>query len=160
MLHLPWTGRIGRVISSPERKARQTAALLARHRSVEVEVRADTYEMDRSSTGFVEPETFDNLVERFFAHPAHSIEGWETANRPRNASPERWPTYWPATATTAGIAAAGTATVSRSSATAASEPSGTATWPTFPSPGNMTSRSRATTSPSMTTDARFMRGSR
>ncbi len=56
MLTRPWIDSIGRVVSSAERKALETATLLAGHLGVTVEVRPATGELDRSSTGFVPPE--------------------------------------------------------------------------------------------------------
>ncbi len=37
-------------------------------------------ENDRSSTGFLPPEQFEAAADEFFAHPAQSWNGWETAD--------------------------------------------------------------------------------
>ncbi len=75
----PWVTSIGRLISSPETKARETAAVLADHLGLTVEIRSGTGEIDRSVTGFVDPDRHDTLTDHFFAEPTRSIEGWESA---------------------------------------------------------------------------------
>ncbi|TIU49438.1 MAG: histidine phosphatase family protein, partial [Mesorhizobium sp.] len=52
MLDQPWIGSIRRVVSSAERKAIETAEILARHLNLAVEVRERMHESDRSATGF------------------------------------------------------------------------------------------------------------
>jgi broad specificity phosphatase PhoE len=79
MLGQVWISSIGRVVSSPERKARETADLIADHLGLEVEVRAATGEIDRSSTGFVSHERHEALADRLFGEPDLSADGWETA---------------------------------------------------------------------------------
>lgn len=79
MLAQQWVGSIERVISSGETKALQTAAILANHLGIEVEVRAATGETDRSSTGFVPHDRHEELADQFFAHPDQSAQGWERA---------------------------------------------------------------------------------
>ncbi|MEM9135589.1 MAG: histidine phosphatase family protein [Actinomycetota bacterium] len=79
LLSQPWIGSVGAIVSSGETKARETAAVLAAFRRIEIEERPDTGEIDRSSTGFVPPERHDALAVRLFAEPERSADGWETA---------------------------------------------------------------------------------
>jgi broad specificity phosphatase PhoE len=75
----PWLERTTRLISSGETKALETAAIIALATGLLIEVRHDLHENDRSSTGFVPPERFEQLANAFFANPDQSVEGWETA---------------------------------------------------------------------------------
>ena len=68
-----------RVISSAETKAVETATPLAEALECPVEVRPAMHENDRSSTGFLPPDAFEAMANRFFATPHHSVEGWERA---------------------------------------------------------------------------------
>jgi broad specificity phosphatase PhoE len=68
-----------RVISSDETKALETAGPLALALGVELEVRAQMHENDRSATGFLPPEVFEKVADNFFAEPSRSVRGWETA---------------------------------------------------------------------------------
>lgn len=70
---------IGRVISSAEVKAVETAEPLAAALGCRVEVRAGMHENDRSATGYLPEAEFEAVADAFFAHPAQSIRGWETA---------------------------------------------------------------------------------
>jgi broad specificity phosphatase PhoE len=75
----PWLSRTTRLISSGETKALETAAIIAIATGLLIEIRHDLHENDRSSTGFVPSERFEQLATAFFASPDQSIEGWETA---------------------------------------------------------------------------------
>ena len=79
MLEQPWVGSIRRVVSSAERKAIETAEILARQLGLTVEVRERMHENDRSATGFLPPPEFEAVADRFFANPHKSIRGWERA---------------------------------------------------------------------------------
>ncbi|TPL91859.1 histidine phosphatase family protein [Mesorhizobium sp. B2-3-12] len=79
MLVQPWIASIGRVVSSGERKAVETAEVLARHLGLAVQVRERMHENDRSSTGFLPPPDFEAVADRFFANPHESVRGWERA---------------------------------------------------------------------------------
>jgi broad specificity phosphatase PhoE len=68
-----------RVVSSDETKAVETAAPIASALGVELEIRAGMRENDRSATGFLPPDEFEEVAERFFAEPSESLRGWETA---------------------------------------------------------------------------------
>jgi len=75
----PWLADIGRLVSSDETKAVETATILAERLGLEVEIRPTTGETDRSSTGFVSHERHEQLAARYFAEPEVSAEGWERA---------------------------------------------------------------------------------
>ncbi|WP_374437181.1 histidine phosphatase family protein [Tabrizicola sp.] len=68
-----------RVISSDEAKALETAEPLALALGVKLEVRAQMHENDRSATGFLPPEEFEKVADKFFAEPSRSVCGWEKA---------------------------------------------------------------------------------
>jgi broad specificity phosphatase PhoE len=78
-LEQPWIVRVGRVISSPEAKALEFARMIGGRLRLEVELRADTGENDRASTGPLPPVEFARLADRFFAEPSESVAGWERA---------------------------------------------------------------------------------
>ncbi|NHT74603.1 histidine phosphatase family protein [Rhizobiaceae bacterium CRRU44] len=75
-----WARRIGRIVSSDETKALETAAIFAEASVVSVEVLANAGENDRSATGFLPPAEFEAAADSFFAEPAASFRGWETAD--------------------------------------------------------------------------------
>ncbi len=75
----PWVKALSRVVASEERKARETAAILAGTAGVAVEVRPSLHENDRSATGYLAPHEFEATADAFFAHPDRSVRGWETA---------------------------------------------------------------------------------
>ncbi|MGH1493419.1 MAG: histidine phosphatase family protein [Acidimicrobiales bacterium] len=79
MLRQPWVDAIGRVVSSDETKALETAQVLADHLQLSVEVRPDLAEIDRSSTGFIPTEQHERLADLLFAKPDRSADGWERA---------------------------------------------------------------------------------
>ncbi|MET0360002.1 MAG: histidine phosphatase family protein [Pararhizobium sp.] len=74
-----WARRLGRIVSSDETKALETAGLLAEASGSSVDVLEDSGENDRSATGFLPPAEFEAAADRFFADPAVSFRGWETA---------------------------------------------------------------------------------
>lgn len=74
-----WARRLRLVASSAERKARETAAILAAPLGLEVVVDAGLGENDRSATGFLPGPEFEATADLFFAHPKVSIRGWERA---------------------------------------------------------------------------------
>ena len=67
------------IICSGERKAIETAEVIAGKLNVTVEVREAMHENDRSATGFLQPDEFETVANQFFAHPSVSIRGWERA---------------------------------------------------------------------------------
>lgn len=75
----PLVAAAGRVVASREKKAIETAEILAAPQGLAVEIRDDLHENDRSATGFLPPEEFEATANRFFAEPETSIRGWERA---------------------------------------------------------------------------------
>ena len=75
----PWIRRFGRVLSSEETKAWETAEMLGMALGLPVEVRPGLHENDRSATGFLPPGEFEAAADAFFACPDRSVRGWETA---------------------------------------------------------------------------------
>ena len=76
------TGRLStttQIISSGERKAIETAEIIAAKLNVDVEVREAMHENDRSATGFLMPDEFEAVANEFFAQPQISVRGWERA---------------------------------------------------------------------------------
>jgi broad specificity phosphatase PhoE len=67
------------IVCSGERKAIDTARIIAAKLNVTVEVREAMHENDRSATGFLAPDEFETVANRFFAQPLVSIRGWERA---------------------------------------------------------------------------------
>ena len=67
------------IICSGERKAIETAEIIAAKLNVDVEVRQAMHENDRSATGFLITEEFEAVANAFFAQPDVSIRGWERA---------------------------------------------------------------------------------
>lgn len=76
---LPAFAGVRHVVSSAERKARQTAEIFAGHLSLAVVVDVAMHENDRSATGFLPPPEFEAVADRFFASPDESVRGWERA---------------------------------------------------------------------------------
>ncbi len=74
-----WLSETTQIISSGERKAIETAAIIAGELKVTVEVLDAMHENDRSTTGFLAPDEFETVADQFFAHPLASIRGWERA---------------------------------------------------------------------------------
>jgi broad specificity phosphatase PhoE len=70
-----WPGGAVAVVSSPEVKAVETAALLG----LPFVCDPGMGEVDRSATGYVPPERHEALADALFARPAVSAEGWERA---------------------------------------------------------------------------------
>lgn len=68
-----------RVISSAEVKALETASPLANSLGLSLETCPEMHENDRSATGFLPPDEFEQVADQFFAHPTQSIRGWERA---------------------------------------------------------------------------------
>lgn len=67
------------IVCSSERKAIETAQILAAPLGLPVHQRPKTHENDRSATGFLPPDLFEETANRFFADPFQSIDGWERA---------------------------------------------------------------------------------
>ncbi len=76
---LPWVRTLGRIVSSDETKAVETASLLAATAETVVEIDDTMGENDRSATGFLPPPEFEKAADWFFANPHESFNGWERA---------------------------------------------------------------------------------
>ncbi|MBX9469583.1 MAG: phosphoglycerate mutase family protein [Rhizobium sp.] len=75
----PWVRQLSRIVSSGERKAIETAEILASAAGLQIEIERSTHENDRSATGFLAPPDFEKAADWFFAHPRKSYHGWERA---------------------------------------------------------------------------------
>jgi hypothetical protein len=64
------------IVSSGERKAIETAEIIAGKLKIAIEVREAMY---RSGTGYLSPDEFEALANRFFAEPMVNVRGWERA---------------------------------------------------------------------------------
>jgi broad specificity phosphatase PhoE len=67
------------VYASTERKAQDGAAIVAERLGLSCQAHEDLGENDRSSTGFIAPPEFWDVVREFFGRPHESIRGWERA---------------------------------------------------------------------------------
>lgn len=74
-----WLRSIERIVSSDERKAVETANIIAASIGLAGEIGEAMGENDRSATGFLEPVAFEAAADRFFAEPQTSWNGWERA---------------------------------------------------------------------------------
>ena len=75
----PWLPDLTGVVSSVERKARETAEFLAAAVRRPVTVDEDLGENDRSATGYLPPAEFEAVADGFSARPHDSVRGWERA---------------------------------------------------------------------------------
>ena len=78
-LRQPWIREIGAIYCSTEQKAIDGAAIIAEHLSLPFTQVEALGENDRSATGFLPPEEFERVADRFFAQPDVSVRGWERA---------------------------------------------------------------------------------
>ena len=67
------------VWASTEAKAIKAAGILAARLGVGIKVAPDLGENDRSATGFLPPDEFEEVASAFFADPEQSVRGWERA---------------------------------------------------------------------------------
>ncbi|WFU74535.1 histidine phosphatase family protein [Bradyrhizobium sp. CB2312] len=74
-----WLARTTQIVSSGERKAIETAEIIASRLGIMIEIREAMHENDRSATGFLQPAEFEQVADRFFAEPLLSVRGWERA---------------------------------------------------------------------------------
>jgi broad specificity phosphatase PhoE len=79
MLEQDWVADIGYIVASEERKAMDTAELLAGHLGLSFATRAELGENDRSATGYLPREEFEATADLFFKQPDRSVRGWEPA---------------------------------------------------------------------------------
>jgi broad specificity phosphatase PhoE len=69
------------VISSPEDKAQQTGAIVAKHLMIPHQTEVDIREHEVETTEFLSPSVFDASVYKLFEFPAQLVFGNETANQ-------------------------------------------------------------------------------
>ncbi len=74
-----WPGPLFRIVTSPERKARETAEILAAPLTIVPVLAPNTAEIDRSSTGYVPHARHEALADAMFSSPEFSAAGWERA---------------------------------------------------------------------------------
>ena len=67
------------IVCSAERKAVETAEIVANVLGLEIDVRDGMRENDRTSTGFLPQPEFERMADQFFARPSKSVNGWERA---------------------------------------------------------------------------------
>ncbi|WP_027544643.1 histidine phosphatase family protein [Bradyrhizobium sp. WSM2254] len=77
--HAGWLANTTQLISSGERKAIETAAIIAGRLGIMIDIREAMHENDRSATGFLKPAEFEAVADQFFAQPHLSVRGWERA---------------------------------------------------------------------------------
>ncbi len=78
-LERPWVAGLTGVCSSEEQKAIDGATILADALGIPSHRLAALGENDRSATGFLAPQEFSAMVDRFFGEPETSVRGWERA---------------------------------------------------------------------------------
>ncbi len=67
------------IVSSPERKAIETAEIIGVYLGLGFEIRPNMHENDRSATGYLPQTEFAAVADEFFAEPHGSVRGWERA---------------------------------------------------------------------------------
>ena len=72
-------GRVTSIYSSTEQKAIELAEIIAAARGLEVQIRDGLHENDRSATGYLPAQEFEQVADQFFATPEASVRGWERA---------------------------------------------------------------------------------
>ena len=76
----PWARNVRRVFASSERKARDGAEILATGLGLTgYGIVAALGEADRSATGYLPRQEFEETADAFFAHPQQSVRCWEPA---------------------------------------------------------------------------------
>jgi len=75
----PLVKGVRNIISSTERKAIELAQAMAVGARAPFTTGHEFGENDRSSTGYVPADRFEQLADAFFAQPDESVEGWESA---------------------------------------------------------------------------------
>lgn len=78
-LQLPWIKNISTIYSSAEQKAIEGAEILSNFLSLDFTKIEVLGENDRSATGFLKSEEFEDTANEFFEFPTQSVRGWETA---------------------------------------------------------------------------------
>ncbi|HEY0421126.1 MAG TPA: histidine phosphatase family protein [Acetobacteraceae bacterium] len=75
----PWVRGIRAIHCSTERKAMDGAAILGEALGLAFTPHPALGENDRSATGYLPREEFEQVADEFFAHPEASVRGWERA---------------------------------------------------------------------------------
>ena len=78
-LRQPWIKDVTSVYCSTEQKAIDGAEILAKHLGLPFQEVEGLDENDRSATGFLPPQKFEQVANEFFARPSESVRGWERA---------------------------------------------------------------------------------
>ncbi|MEP3196794.1 MAG: histidine phosphatase family protein [Lentilitoribacter sp.] len=81
------------VVSSNEVKAIETATPLVDYFDCKLIIDPRMGENDRSATGFLEPESFEDVANQFFKNPDTSIRGWECARDAQNRIVDRFQSH-------------------------------------------------------------------
>lgn len=71
------------IISSPERKAVETAELVAQHIATQFDILPGLQENDRTDLGLLPPAEYQALLRAFFEQPDRLVMGKETAKQAR-----------------------------------------------------------------------------
>lgn len=87
---LTGTINLKEIYSSPETKAIETAQLISAKIGVEIKILPELGEVDRSSTGFLDPPEHEKAVEALFSYPLESYKGWETALEAQRRIIDAW----------------------------------------------------------------------
>ena len=67
------------IVSSPERKAIETAEIIGVYLGLGFEIRPNMHENDRSATDYLPQTEFAAVADEFFAEPHASVRGWVRA---------------------------------------------------------------------------------
>ncbi|MFK7853132.1 MAG: histidine phosphatase family protein [Granulosicoccus sp.] len=67
------------IYCSEEQKAIDGASILSEFLGIDFSKVHELHENDRSATGYLEPDEFQSVADRFFENPVESIRGWERA---------------------------------------------------------------------------------
>lgn len=79
LLSKGWVKSISSIYCSSEQKAIDGAKILADHLKLPYKIVPDLGENDRSSTGYLPKDQFEEMANEFFSKPNLSIRGWESA---------------------------------------------------------------------------------
>lgn len=77
LLKQSWIKDIDKIFCSKENKAKIAAKKIGNKLNLKTNYLPELGETDRSSTGFLELNEFNETVDKFFENPNESIKGWE-----------------------------------------------------------------------------------
>jgi broad specificity phosphatase PhoE len=89
-----WLSGTTQIISSEERKAIETAEIIAGRLNVAVGVLEAMHENDRSAKDFLPPNEFEASADQFFAQPLSASGDGNEQSMPNYASSVRLKTSW------------------------------------------------------------------